>query len=116
MKRLSLLFISLLSLCACNTQSKDKNTSVVQEKKYTYVNAYSNVSYYFDKYMRCVVHYDHYKGDDESGYVLDYSKDWCVYLTGYYYSQYIDSYSNAFYECKLNNANKYDYYLLYRGN
>lgn len=109
MKRISLLFISLLSLCACNTQSKDKNTSVVQEKKYTYINSYSNVSYYFDEYMRCVVHYNHYKGDDESGYVLDYSKDWCVYLKDFYV---VSDYGwNSFYECKTN-TNLIDYYLV----
>lgn len=55
------LFISLLSLCACNTKG-DKNTNVVEQSKYKKVNYYYNVSYSFDSEMRCVVHYDHYLG------------------------------------------------------
>ncbi len=89
---------------------------MVEKSKYESVSIYHNVSYSFDGYMRCCVHYVKYHGNDESGYEIAYEKDWCVYLTGYYYTQYIDSYSNAFYECKLNNTNNYDYYLLYRGN
>ena len=114
MKKLILLSLIGLCLCACN--KNESSNKVVDKPKYDSVSIYHNVYYSFDGYMRCCVHYIKYKGSDESGYEITYEKDWCVYLTGYYYIQYIDSYSNAFYECKLNNTNKYDYYLLYRGN
>lgn len=110
-----ILLVSIIGLCLCACDKKNGN-KVVDTPKYDSVHIYHNVSYSFDGYMRCCVSYTHYKGNDESGYVVDYIKEWCVYLTGYYYTQYIDSYSNAFYECYSTYTNKYNYYLLYRGN
>ena len=113
MKKIISIILIGLCLCACN---KKNDYKVVEKSKYESVKIYNNVSYSFDREMRCCVSYTHYKEDDESVCAVDYVKEWCVYLTGFYYTQYIDSYSNVFYECKLNNTNNYDYYLLYRGN
>ena len=109
MKKVSLLFLLLIGLCGCANNKSEKNTNVVDKNKYKEINTYYNVSYSFDKYMRCVVNYNHYTGNDESGWYLDYTKDWCVYLKGFYVkSNYGENY---FAECKLS-ANNYDYYLI----
>lgn len=104
MKRILLVSLIGLCLCACN----NRNNKVVDKPKYNSVSRYSNVTYFFDGYMRCCVHY--VKFDDNNNIVLE--KDWKVYLTGYYYYNSIDSYTNVFYECKKA-TNNYDYYLLY---
>lgn len=111
MKKLVLL--SLIGLCLCACDRYTSSNKVVDKPKYSSVSLYHNVSYTFDGYMRCCVHYIKYKGSDESGYEIAYEKDWCVYLSGFYINEQFDMYTNAFYECQLSRAREsYEYYLV----
>ena len=110
MKKLGLCLLPLLLLGGCDKKSSEnRNTSVVEQNRYTQINEYYGVEYNFDNYLRCCVEYKHYKGNEETGYVLEYTKNWCVYLTGFYVVSKEYDYT-IFYEC-LTKSNTYDYYL-----
>lgn len=98
-----------LCLCACNSSSGNKNTNVVVDSKYKSVYGYTNVEYYFDDSMRCCVTYVSYSGDDISGYQVEYTKKWCVYLNGYYY---LGNAYATFYECVKYQGGT-DYYIVH---
>ena len=81
MRKISLLFLTLISLCGCNRTTKTDYSN--QEPKYTTVETYTPVVYGFDEYMRChIVWYER----NEDGYT-GVEKEWTVYLTGFYYEK-----------------------------
>lgn len=101
MKKLGLCLLPLL-LVGCN--NKENQNQVVQTGKYSKVNTYNNVSYWFDEQVRCNVHFISYNEDG----TINQEKEWCVYLSGYYFEDKDYNY-NTFYECV--GAYSTDYYL-----